>query len=74
MNICGEKEKLEKLKNNANVRWLGAINGRTPPLGQDTPKGLIRDDLVNQRWAKQEYDKMVEELRLHKINCLICIS
>lgn len=72
MNICQEKERLEKLKNEAEVKYRQAIPNATVPLGLDTPKGWTRDDLTKQRKLEQEYKNIKEQYESHKKSCHIC--
>ena len=73
-NICQEKERLEKLKNEAEVKYRQTMPTNTIPLGLDTPKGRTRDDMIKQGKLKQEFDKIKEEYELHQKSCHICAT
>jgi len=74
MNICKEKESLEKLKNDAEMKYRQAIPNAKTPLGHDKPKGWTHDDKIKYSKQKQEYENAKEQCELHKKNCLICDS
>lgn len=74
MNICQEKEKLEKLKNEAEKKYRQVMPSITIPLGKNTPKGQKRDDVINQRKLEQEFKKAKERCELHKKSCHSCVS
>ena len=74
MNICQEKERLEKLKNEADIQYRQSMRNITLPLGQNTRKGLTEDDKVKKRDMEQKYKEAIREYELHKKTCHICNS
>lgn len=72
MNICKEREKLERLKNNAEVKLRQAFPDATTPLGHDIQKGWTQSDKVKYSGLKQEHEKANRQYELHKKNCLVC--
>jgi len=72
MNICQEKERLAKLKYEAEAKCREARPGSTIPLGQNTPEKQTYDYIIKQKKLNQEHDEAKEQCELHKKSCHFC--